>query len=148
MTPIRKFLNIRVCKVDLGQAKCGSRARCVVALATDRQEKLGGLGYIRVDANVVAYTQHGVRRRYHPPHALLRYLRKFDKIGQESGEKAARAAMPERSFKLTLIDTCPVSEPASRARMDQINALRNLKAAAARAKGISRKQPAKRYAGI
>lgn len=133
-------LKLRVLKQDIALAKCGNRRRCVLAQALNRQESLGGFGYIRVDANEMAFTKDRMRRHYHIPRRALIYLRNFDELGARKGEDVARLSTEPREFIFKLMEAHPAAPTASRERKDQINA--------ARRKHGPRPKAAPRYVGV
>jgi hypothetical protein len=147
-------LTLEITKDDVTSAVCGNRRQCVIAHAIDRQLKLGGLGYISVDANKTAYTHAGYRHQCHPPKSALDLLRRFDEEGQRNGLHAARDMTLHElenhpiQFKLIEIRRSKISPPASRERKDQINRRRNGIAAEDRAQGIVRPAKRKRYTGV
>ena len=119
----------------------------MIAQAVDRQFELGGFGYIRVDANEVAMTNNGTRYRYHPPVTMLKYLRRFDRLGEQKGLAAAREAMEPATFTCKLLSAKPIPPKASRERKDQINTARHKRTAELKARGVYR-EPHRRYVGV
>lgn len=137
----------RVTVPDIARGECANRRQCVIAQALDRQFGLGGRGYIRVDANLIALTFDGHRYQYHPPRKAMAYLRRFDKIGELKGVQAAREAMQPAEFKCKLLDVKPIPESATAERKEQINHARRNRIAELKARGIYR-EPHRRYAGV
>jgi hypothetical protein len=141
-------LDLFIVNDDIAAAQCGNRARCLLALAVDRQFELAGKGYVRVDANELAFNFEGRRWRYHLPKRAVKYLRRWDELGAQLGLEAAREQFQPARFELLLAATSPIAPKGTRARKDRVNYLRNQKSAAARAAGQTRSQPAPRYVGI
>lgn len=139
---------INVTQEDIDRGECGERAHCVIAQAIDRQFKLGGKGYIRVDANGWSATKDGIRYGYHSTHTMARYLRMFDELGAEHGVEKARTIVGPRRFGSKLVDVRPVTRSTTPERRAQINAARNRKLAAAKEKGIAPKKYLPRYVGV
>lgn len=141
--------HLEVLPSDIAGAICGNRAQCIIARALRRKLRLDGNAYVNVDGVGVAWTWEGRRFHFAGPRTMVKYLRDFDLIGRARGQAEARARMEPRAFKLTqFIEPTVIPPKASRERMDQINALRNAKAAAAREAGVKPTKPHKRYAGI
>lgn len=138
---------LKTTDADIAVAVCANRRRCLLAQAVDRQLALGGRGYIKVDANGLAYTKDKQRHTWHLPKTAVLSLRQFDEIGEHEGQIAARAAMRPASYRLIHVKSAPIPPPASRARKDKINARRNRIAAEERAQGIVRRTY-KRYVGL
>jgi hypothetical protein len=141
-------LDLCIIDQDIRHAECGNRARCLLALAIDRQFELGGKGYIRVDANEASFNFAGARWRWHLPKRAVKYLRAWDEAGEQLGVDAAREQFQPAQFELLLAASSPVSPQKTRARQDQINQARRRRDNAAKAAGQPHRKPALRYVGI
>jgi hypothetical protein len=141
-------LTLHVITIDIAEGECANRHRCILALAANREMKLGGKGYVRVDANEISFTKNGIRYRYHPARAAMDYIRKFDEIGETRGLYAARVEMQPAVFRCTLFSANPIPPVASPARKAQINKARNRRNAELRAQGVLPRKPYRRYVGI
>ena len=133
---------------DIHKADCGQPANCMGAVCINRTLGLGGKGYISFEANEVRLTKDGYRYIFRPFRNALEMLRDFDELGERYGEAEARQMMDLREFMLELISVATIPAKASRARKDQINRLRNARAAERRAIGLPAQEPNKRYSGV
>jgi hypothetical protein len=140
-------ITVTVTQADIDEAKCANRAQCVIARAIDRTFRLHGTGYIRVDANQAGVTVGDTRFVHVTPRPALRYVQRFDEIGEREGEDAARAKTKPRTFTFELFKTVPINQPSSPERKARINELRNERNAKRRAMGIY-DRPRPRYVGV
>jgi hypothetical protein len=148
MTPVFTKIKYHTTPEDIHRADCSLPASCMGAVCMNRMHELGGHGYIRFEANEVAWTKDGYRYIARPFRNALEMLRDFDELGELYGETEARTLMHPREFALQLISVAKIPAKASRARKDQINRARQAREAVRRASHLPPEEPKKRYSGV
>jgi hypothetical protein len=147
-TPVFTKIKYQTTREDIHEADCGLPAKCMGAVCINREHELGGRGYIRFEANEVAFTKDDYRYLSRPFRNALEMLRDLDELGERVGETEARNLMDAREFTLELISVTKIPAKASRARKDQINRARQAREAQRRAIGLPAQEPRKRYSGV